>query len=81
MKKKIGITFDRELYRRVKIYCAENGFTISEFIENAVDVYLTRVEIIEEEIKNRMMEDMIEDNYSEIVKQSIESYVIGQGEE
>lgn len=81
MKKKIGITFDSELYRKVKIYCAENGLTISDFIQNAVDMYLTRVEIIEEEIKNRMMEDMIEDNYSQIVKQSIESYVIGKGEE
>lgn len=81
MKRKIGIVFDSELYKKVKVYCAENGLTISDFIQNAVDMYLTRVEIIEEEIKNRMMEDMIEDNYSQIVKQSIESYIIGQGEE
>lgn len=79
MKKKVGIMFDSELYKKVKVYCAEKGFTISEFIENAVDVYITRMEVIEEELRSRRLE--VEDNYSEIVKQSIESYVIGQGEE
>lgn len=80
MKKRVGIMFESELYRKVKVYCAERGLTISEFIENAVDMYLTRVEIIEEEIRNRRMEDLIEDNYNEIVKQSVDTYIIGPEE-
>lgn len=77
MKKKVGLLINSELYRRVKVYCAKNGIGISEFIENAVDMYLTRIEIIEEEIKNRKLEDLIEDNYIENVKQSVDSYIIG----
>ena len=81
MKKKVGIMFNSELYKKVKVYCAERGYTISEFIENAVDIYLTRMEVIEEELKRRRLEDLVEDKYSEIVKQSIDTYYIGQGEE
>lgn len=81
MKKKVCIMIYNDIYRRVKVYCAKNGIGISEFIENAVEMYLDRIEIIEEEIKNRKLEDLIEDKYIESVKQSVTVNEIGPREE
>lgn len=80
MRKKVGISISQELYRKVKIYCAKNEIGISELFEYVVEMYLQRIKILEEEMKNREMGDYIEDNYAEIVKQSIEVDEIGPNE-
>jgi len=72
LKKKIGITMNSKLYRKVKVYCARNDVSISEFIEYAVNLYLQRVEMIEREMKNMEIGYLVEDNYSNIIKQDLE---------
>lgn len=69
MKKKVGITLDNEIYRRVKIYCAKKEISISELFAYAVEMYINRVEILEGEIERQVFEDEIERKYyDDIVK-------------
>lgn len=77
MKKKVGISISEGVYKKVKVYCAVNNVKISELFEYAVSMYLQRIELIEEEMKNRSLGDLIEDNYSEIVSESIKVNEIG----
>lgn len=77
MKKKVGISISEGVYKKVKVYCAVNNVKISELFEYAVSMYLQRIELIEEEMKNRRLGDLIEDNYSEIVSESIKVNEIG----
>jgi len=82
MKRKIGLTIDSSLYKRVKLYCAERDIAISELFSYAVEMYIERMEILEEEMKNRKISDLVEDNYNEIIKQDlVEIKEIGPGEE
>jgi len=37
-----GINIDKELKRKLKVYCAENGITLTEAIETAITEYLQR---------------------------------------
>lgn len=80
MRKKVGITIDVDLYKKVKLYCAKNDVRISELFEYSVEMYLERMETLEEEMKNRELGGFIEDNYTEIVKQSVNVNEIGPEE-
>lgn len=71
MRRKIGLTIDSSLYKRVKLYCAERDIAISELFSYAVEMYINRLEMIEQEMKNREISNIIEDNYNEIVKQDL----------
>lgn len=80
MRKKVGITIDVDLYKKVKLYCAKNDVRISDLFEYSVEMYLQRMECIEEEMKRKEYGDYIEDRYSEMVKQSINVSEIGPKE-
>lgn len=65
MKKKVGLMIDNDLYKRVKVYCAEKDISISELFECAIELYIHRMEMIEKEIERQVFEDEVEKQYYE----------------
>ena len=42
-----GINIDKELKRKLKVYCANNNITLTEAIEEALEEYLQKGELNE----------------------------------